>query len=152
MTALSPPSPGIAPVSPAARERDSLRRELVDAQVHVLNMYLDKRPPDDLAAALDRLIQCCRASFEAEEALMVRLLSQADPVHRDRHQAVLERLDQLRLSILDTDRGRLLANLILIDRELISHAADARAVEASESRATPAGRVSASPTQPERQH
>ncbi len=152
MTALNPPLPGVAPVSPAVRERDSLRHELVDAQVHVLNMYLDKRSPDDLAAALDRLTQCCRASFEAEEALMARLLSQADPVHRERHQAVLERLDQLRLSILDTDRGRLLANLILIDRELISHTADARMVEAGEGKPTPAGRGPASSIQPERQH
>ncbi|MBK7014166.1 MAG: hypothetical protein IPH39_01015 [Sulfuritalea sp.] len=152
MTALNPSLPGVAPVSPAVRERDSLRRELVDAQVHVLNMYLDKRSPDDLAVALDRLIQCCRASFEAEEALMARLRSQADPVHRDRHQAVLERLEQLRLSLLDTDRGRLLANLILIDRELISHAADARTVEASEGRAAPASRGPVSPIQPEQQH
>lgn len=134
MTTFDPPSPGQAPRPAAGRERDSLRHELVDAQVQVLNMYLDKRSPDEMVAALDRLIQCCRASFEAEEALMVRLRGQAEPTHRERHQAVLERLGQLRLTVLDADRGRLLANLILIDRELIAHVADARKVEASESR------------------
>jgi len=150
MTTFNPPLAGQGSASTGARDRDVLRHELVDAQVQVLNMYLDKRSAEDMVAALDRLIQCSRASFAAEEALMVRLRGQADPAHRDRHTAVLDRLDELRLTLLDTDRGRLLANLILIDRELIAHVADARKTEASEDRSVPIR--SPAVTRPELQH
>ena len=51
-----------------------------------------------------------------------------DPAHRERHQTVMHQLSELRLGALDTDRGRLLASLILIDRELIAHIADAALV------------------------
>ena len=112
--------------------RDKLRHELIEAQVYVLNAYLAKRSPDDILAALERLVTCCQASFEAEESLMARLCGQADSGHRERHQAVLQRLEQLRLSVGDTDRGQLLASLILIDRELITHVADARKIEAGD--------------------
>ena len=53
---------------------------------------------------------------------------QMDPAHRERHQTVMHQLSELRLGALDTDRGRLLASLILIDRELIAHIADAALV------------------------
>ena len=101
-----------------------LRHELVDAQVAVLSSYLDKRPAEQLVAALERLVICCRASFLEEEALMTRLGGQMDPAHRDRHQTVMNQLETLRLEALKSDRGRLLASLILIDRELIAHLAD----------------------------
>jgi hemerythrin len=111
-------------------QAEGLRHDLVDAQVQVLSIYLDKRPPEHLVTALDRLIKCCRASFREEEALMARLGGQIDPAHRERHQTVMHQLSELRLGALVTDRGRLLASLILIDRELIAHIAEAALVSA----------------------
>ncbi len=110
-----------------------LRHELVDAQVQVLSSYLDKSSPEQLVAALDRLIFCCRASFREEEGLMARLGGQTDPAHRERHETVMTQLQQLRLTALNSDRGRLLASLILIDRELIAHVADAARAQGNES-------------------
>lgn len=120
--------------APQALEGYGLRHELVDAQVQVLCSYLEKRSPQDLVAALDRLLNCCRASFREEEGLMTRLGGQIDPVHRERHEAVMNQLQQLRLTAMDSDRGRLLAKLILIDRELIAHVADAAQVQGGEYR------------------
>lgn len=45
-----------------------LRRELVNAQVEVLRMYLEKQSRERLVEALDRLIECTEASFRNEEA------------------------------------------------------------------------------------
>ena len=120
----------ITSAPPSLAPGGDLRHDLVDAQVQVLSIYLDKRPPEHLVTALDRLIECCRASFREEEALMSRLGGQIDPAHRDRHQTVMRQLSDLRLGALDSDRGRLLASLILIDRELIAHIADAALVSA----------------------
>lgn len=98
-----------------------LRHELVDAQVETLRMYLEKQPPERFIVALDRLIECTRASFRQEEDLMECLTSIADPRHRARHDAVISQLESLRTSARDLDRGRLLAQLIVVDRELTSH-------------------------------
>lgn len=134
MTTLNMPVSGASASSGAPRvlEGRGLRHELVDAQVQVLCSYLEKRSPPQLVSALDRLIDCCRASFREEEGLMARLGGQIDPVHRERHEAVMEQLQQLRLSAMDSDRGRLLAKLILIDRELIAHVADAAQVQSED--------------------
>ena len=75
---------------PHDAQADDLRHDLVDAQVQVLSIYLDRRPPEHLVTALDRLIDCCRASFREEEALMARLGGQIDPAHRERHQIVTQ--------------------------------------------------------------
>jgi hemerythrin len=88
-------------------------------------MYLEKRSQEQLLNALDRLIECTRASFHEEEALMDCFAPDPDPVHREMHSRVLARLMALRNSALDFDRGRLLAQLIFIDRELTSHISDA---------------------------
>lgn len=102
----------------------SLRHELVDAQVEVLRMYLEKKSREHFLDALDRLIECTHASFRQEEQLMACLCSIADPVHREMHHAVLAQLELLRSCALDADRGRLLAQLILVDRQLTSHISD----------------------------
>ncbi len=128
MTTLNLTSAPSASAPQQDAQGEELRHDLVDAQVQVLSIYLDKRPPEHLVTALDRLIECCRASFREEEALMARLGGQMDPAHRERHQTVMHQLSELRLGALDTDRGRLLASLILIDRELIAHIADAALV------------------------
>ncbi len=47
----------------ASAEWQGLRHELVDAQVETLRMYLEKQPPERFIVALDRLIDCTRASF-----------------------------------------------------------------------------------------
>lgn len=125
MSTLNIPAAPALSGPPQDPQGEDLRHDLVDAQVQVLSIYLDKRPPQHLVTALDRLIDCCRASFREEEALMARLGGQMDPAHRDRHQTVMHQLRDLRLGALDADRGRLLASLILIDRELIAHIADA---------------------------
>lgn len=125
MTTLNIPAVPPTASRPHDAQAEGLRHDLVDAQVQVLSIYLDKRPPEHLVTALDRLIDCCRASFHEEEALMARLGGQIDPAHRERHQTVMRQLGELRLEALVTDRGRLLASLILIDRELIAHIAEA---------------------------
>ena len=136
MTTMNMPTDFISTSTGCSKDPDPMgngvRHELVDAQVQVLSMYLDKRSPTQLVAGLDRLMQCCRASFREEEALMARLGGQLDPVHRERHGTVMSQLEALRLSALDTDRGRLLASLIQIDRELIAHVADAAQANLSE--------------------
>lgn len=134
MTTLNMPKDA-HPSSPgAANGLDylGLRHDLVDAQVAVLGSYLDKRPAEQLIAALERLIACCRGSFGEEEALMARLGGLMDPAHRDRHQTVMSQLECLRLGAQNADRGSLLASLILIDRELIAHLADAARVHGDE--------------------
>lgn len=98
-----------------------LRHDLVDAQVETLRMYIEKQPPERFVVALDRLIECTRASFRQEEALMECLTSMADPRHRARHDTVISQLESLRSSARELDRGRLLAQLIVVDRELTSH-------------------------------
>ncbi|MCM2288113.1 MAG: hypothetical protein NDI67_03715 [Sulfuritalea sp.] len=103
----------------------NLRHELVDAQVEVLRMYLEKKSKEHFLDALDRLIACTHASFRQEEQLMACLSSIADPVHREMHNVVLAQLELLRSCVLDADRGRLLAQLILVDRQLTSHISDA---------------------------
>lgn len=103
----------------------AMRRRLVDAQVEVLRMYLEKRSTEQLLEALDRLIDCTHASFREEEALMDSLEFTPDPAHREMHSRVLTQLVVLRSSATDFDRGRLLAHLILVDRQLTSHISDA---------------------------
>lgn len=98
-----------------------LRHKLVDAQVEVLRMYLEKQSTEQLIGALDRLIECTEASFRSEEALMECLTGHSDPLHCEAHRGVLAQLEYLRASAQDFDRGRLLAHLILVDRELTSH-------------------------------
>jgi len=102
-----------------------MRHELVEAQVHVLRMYLEKKPSERFLDALDRLIDCTRGSFREEERLMESLTSTVDAGHRDKHNAVLAQLSLLRRCAMESDRGRLLAQLILVDRQLISHLSDA---------------------------
>jgi hemerythrin len=116
-----PSSPGVS----NGLDYLGLRHEIVDAQVALLSSYLDKRPAEQLIAVLERLIACCRESFREEEALMSRLGGQMDPAHRDRHRTLMSQLEALRFGAQDADRGSLLASLILIDRELIAHLADA---------------------------
>lgn len=131
MTTFNTPAIGASASGTASQDLEGygLRHELVDAQVQVLCSYLEKRSPQQLVAALDRLMNCCRASFREEESLMTRLGGQMDPVHRERHETVMKQLAEMRLTAMDSDRGRLLAKLILIDRELIAHVADAAQVQ-----------------------
>jgi hemerythrin len=98
-----------------------IRHELVDAQVEVLRMYLEKQSREHLVEALDRLVECTNASFRSEEALMECLTGHTDPLHCGRHDRVLAQLASLRACAMDFDRGSLLARLILVDRELTSH-------------------------------
>jgi len=102
-----------------------MRHELVDAQVEVLRMYLEKKSRECLLEALERLIDCTRASFREEEALMECLTSVPDPMHRAMHDDVLTQMALLRDYAMDWDRGHLLAQLILVDRQLTSHLSDA---------------------------
>ncbi len=103
----------------------NMRHELVDAQVEVLRMYMEKKSRERLVAALDRLIECTRASFREEEALMECLTSTPDPGHRARHNEVLAQMASLRDYAIDSDRGRLLAQLIRVDRQVTTHLSDA---------------------------
>lgn len=107
--------------NPGGDEWQGLRHDLVDAQVETLRMYIEKQPPERFVVALDRLIECTRASFRQEEELMECLTSMADPRHRARHDAVIAQLESLRKAAHELDRGRLLAQLIVVDRELTSH-------------------------------
>lgn len=103
-----------------------LRHRLVDAQVETLRMYLEKQPPDRFVGALERLIECTRASFSQEEELILRMAAMPDSKHRARHETVMLQLESLRQGVLDLelDRGRILACLIIVDRELTSHISD----------------------------
>ena len=87
-------------------------------------MYLEKQSRERLLEALDRLIECTRTSFREEEALMALFSSTPDPMHRDQHNEVLSQMNLLRRDVLDFDRGRLLAQLIVVDRQLTSHLLD----------------------------
>lgn len=107
--------------TPLSKAVQSIRHELVDAQVEVLRTYLEKRSQDSLLAALDRLIECTRISFREEEELMERLTSTLDAGHREMHDTVLAQLELLRQDMEEFDRARLLAQLILVDRQLTSH-------------------------------
>lgn len=102
----------------------NIRHELVDAQVDLLRMYLEKRSSEHFLEALDRLIDCTCASFAEEEELMECFTGAPDPGHREMHQNVLAQLEMLRRCVLDSDRGRLLGQLILVDRQLTSHISD----------------------------
>ena len=84
-------------------------------------MYLEKQSWERLVEALDRLIECTEASFRNEEALMQCLTGRTDLMHCQAHHGVLAHLESLRTCAMDFDRGRLLAHLILVDRELTSH-------------------------------
>jgi hemerythrin len=112
---------GVSSGNPA----ETMRHRLVDAQVEVLRMYLEKRSSEQLLEALDRLIECTHASFREEEALMECFSPTPDTVHRQMHNRILSQLVMLRNSVLDFDRGRLLAQLILLDRQLTTHISDA---------------------------
>ena len=125
-SATFPSGAGVA----SGRTAFNIRHELVDAQVEVLRMYLEKKSGAALLEALDRLIECAQVSFREEEALMEFLASTADPRHRDMHHQVLEQMASLRRDVMDFDRGRLLAQLILVDRQLISHISNAVGVQA----------------------
>lgn len=98
-----------------------IRHELVNAQVEVLRMYLEKQSRERLVAALDKLVECTETSFRSEESLMECLTGHPDPLHCEAHRGVLAQLASLRACAMDFDRGRLLARLILVDRELTSH-------------------------------
>lgn len=123
-----PANAGAAPGSIVS----SMRHELVGAQVEVLRMYLEKQSRERLLEALDRLIECTRASFRDEEALMALLSSTPDPRHRDMHVEVMTQMALLRRDVMDFDRGRLLAQLILVDRQLTAHISDAVGVTDSQ--------------------
>ena len=121
----------------------NMRHELVDAQVEVLRMYLEKKSREQLLVALDRLIKCTQASFREEEGLMDLLAPTADPRHRDMHREVLAQMTVLRRDVMDFNRGRLLAQLILVDRQLTSHISDAEGVQGSQQRDSVAERETA---------
>ncbi|MDP2829910.1 MAG: hypothetical protein Q8O37_15060 [Sulfuricellaceae bacterium] len=91
-----------------------MRHEIVGAQVEVLRMYLEKQSSERLLEALDRLIECTRVSFREEEELMESFTSTPDTGHRDMHNAVLAQLGLLRRCAMESDRGRLLAQLIRV--------------------------------------
>lgn len=123
------PVKSMAVLSPAGefsvRTVFNMRHELVEAQVEVLRMYVEKKPGEALLGALDRLIECTRASFSEEEALMELLASTPDPKHRDMHHELLAQMELLRRDVeMEFDRGRLLAQLILVDRQLTAHISD----------------------------
>lgn len=101
-----------------------MRHELVEAQVDVLRMYLEKKSSQQLLDALDRLIECTRASFREEEGLMECLSPIPDPAHRNMHNSLLGELELLRSCAMEGDRTRLLAQLIMVDRQLTSHLSD----------------------------
>lgn len=103
---------------------NEIRHELINAQVEVLRMYLEKQSRERLVEALDKLVECSEASFRSEEALMECLTGRPDPLHCEAHQRVLAQLASLRTSAMDFGRGRLLAHLILVDRALTSHIRD----------------------------
>ena len=98
-----------------------IRHELVNAQVEVLRMYIEKQSREQLVEALDRLVECTKASFRNEEALMEFLTGHTDSLHCETHDRVLALLASLRACAMDFDRGSLLARLIMVDRELTSH-------------------------------
>ena len=129
----------------------TMRHELIDAQVDVLRMYMEKKSRDCLLEALDRLIDCTRASFREEEELMICLTGAPDSVHRAMHDELMAQLGVLRQYLMDWDRGRLLAQLIRVDRQLTSHISDATAVpsrQRSEWSAKGDGQTSEERTQP----
>lgn len=117
---------------PAAASVLNRRHELVGAQVEVLRMYLEKQSRERMLGALERLIECTRLSFMEEEAFMEFFSGKSDPQHREMHREVLTQLDLLRRDVLDFDRGRLLAQLILVDRQLTSHLSEVVGVLESE--------------------
>jgi len=86
---------------------------------------MEKKSKERLVEALDRLIECTRASFREEEALMECLTAIPDPEHREKHNAVLAQMVRLRDYAIEADRGRLLAQLIHVDRQLTSHLSNA---------------------------
>jgi hemerythrin len=88
-------------------------------------MYIEKQSRERLVEALERLVECTRASFRSEEALMEFLTGHADPLHCETHDRVLAQLASLRTCAMDFDRGSLLARLIMVDRELSSHISEA---------------------------
>ena len=102
-----------------------MRHELVNAQVEVLRMFLEKKHRDELLEAVGRLADCAALSFREEEALMVSMGSLADPAHGERHREVLMQIECLRCDVMEFDRGRLLARLIQVDRCLTAHISDA---------------------------
>lgn len=102
-----------------------MRHELVNAQVDVLRMFLEKKPRDELLEAVGSLADCAALSFREEEALMTSMGSIADPAHGERHREVLVQIECLRRDVLEFDRGRLLARLIQVDRCLTAHISDA---------------------------
>jgi hemerythrin len=113
-----------------------IRHELVNAQVEVLRMYIEKQSRERLVESLDRLVECTRASFRSEEALMEFLTGQTDPLHCEKHERVLAQLASLRACAMDFDRGSLLARLIMVDRELTSHISVAAQAPQRQSRKT----------------
>lgn len=116
---------GLRSRDPSGHPVHNWRHDLVEAQVDVLRMYLEKKSGEQLLEALDRLIDATRASFRVEEDLMECLSTTPDPAHHEMHNTVLIQLELLRCSAKDSDRGRLLAQLILVDRQLTSHLSDA---------------------------
>lgn len=103
------------------------RRELVDAQVDVLRIYSEKGAPAELVDALDRLILCAQISFQEEEALLGARRATLDDRHGETHQRLLASLSELRAVAPASDRGRLLAQLIQVDRTITAHLQDALA-------------------------
>jgi len=101
------------------------RHELVEAQVDVLRTYMEKKSTERLVEALERLIECTRASFREEEALMECLTGTPDTLHREKHNGVLAQMLVLRDYAIGSDRGHLLGQLIHVDRQLTSHLSDA---------------------------
>jgi hemerythrin len=108
----------------AGKTIGDFRHELVNAQVEVLRLYLEKQSGERLVEAVERLIVCAEASFRNEEALMECLTGCPDPQHRAAHKNVLAQLASLRACALNFDRGRFLARLILVDRTVTSHVAE----------------------------
>lgn len=109
-----------------------MRHKLVGAQVEVLRMYLEKQSRERMLEALERLIECTRLSFAEEEGFMEFFTGKSDPQHRAMHHEVMAQLSVLRRDVLDFDRGRLLAQLILVDRQLTSHLSEVVGVVESE--------------------
>lgn len=128
-----------------------MRHELVDAQVEVLRMYMEKKSEQHLLDALDRLIDCTRGSFRQEEELMACLGFIPDPAHREMHNAVLVELELLRACVMECDRAHLLAQLIMVDRQLTSHLSDAVRAPLIRKQAHPGERENRSATTAEKQ-
>lgn len=99
-------------------------RKLVEALRGVLRMHYDNDPREQMLAAMDRLIECTRLSFQQATDLKAHLGTAPNAASLAEQDYILDQMSSVREQVECSDHSHLLAHLAFVDYWLTTHISD----------------------------